>query len=129
MVDMRQVAKVYRTELVETHALRSLDLCLEVMRVDFRSIGCCKKRADLVGRPVEGGGFAFCRAVEDIDEGPAKIFGVGLECGPGHHGEEIGPDRFEGLDHCVASWEIACRYGGRSDGKAGKIEPGELIGE
>ena len=26
MLDMRQVAKVYRTELVETHALRSLDL-------------------------------------------------------------------------------------------------------
>ena len=26
MLDMRQVTKVYRTELVETHALRSLDL-------------------------------------------------------------------------------------------------------
>src|SRR3546814_3753959 len=26
MLDMRQVSKVYRTELVETHALRSLDL-------------------------------------------------------------------------------------------------------
>jgi len=28
MLDMRQVTKVYRTELVETHALRSLDLCV-----------------------------------------------------------------------------------------------------
>ena len=26
MLDMRQVTKVYRTELVETHALRALDL-------------------------------------------------------------------------------------------------------
>ncbi|HRF83089.1 MAG: ABC transporter ATP-binding protein [Proteobacteria bacterium] len=29
MLDMRQVSKVYRTELVETHALRSLDLQVE----------------------------------------------------------------------------------------------------
>ena len=29
MLDMRQVTKVYRTELVETHALRSLDLCVK----------------------------------------------------------------------------------------------------
>src|SRR5690606_16455425 len=29
MLDMRQVTKVYRTELVETHALRSLDLRVE----------------------------------------------------------------------------------------------------
>ena len=26
MLDMHQIAKVYRTELVETHALRALDL-------------------------------------------------------------------------------------------------------
>ena len=26
MLEMRQVSKVYRTELVETHALRALDL-------------------------------------------------------------------------------------------------------
>jgi putative ABC transport system ATP-binding protein len=29
MLDMRQVTKVYRTELVETHALRSLELCVK----------------------------------------------------------------------------------------------------
>ena len=29
MLDMRQVTKVYRTELVETHALRSLDLSVQ----------------------------------------------------------------------------------------------------
>ncbi len=99
------------------------------MGVDLGSIGRSNQRADLVGRPVKGSRFAFRRAVKDVDESPTEILGIGFKSGPGHHGEEIGPDRFEGLDDRLPDWEIACRYGSRSNREAGKIEPGELIGE
>ena len=53
--------------------------------------------------------IAFGGAVKDVDEGPAKILGVGFKSGPGHHGKKIGPDRFEGLDDRIPDREIACR--------------------
>ena len=67
--------------------------------------------------------------MKDVDEGPAKILGIGFKSGPGHHGKKIGPDRFEGLDNRLPDREIACRYGSRTDGEAGEIEPGELVGK
>ena len=90
-------------------ALRPLDLGLEFMGVDLGAIGRRNQRADLVGRPVKGRRFAFGGAVEDVDEGPAKIFGIGFERGAGDHGEKIGPDRFEGLDNRFPDREIAGR--------------------
>src|SRR3546814_3107712 len=59
-------------------ALRPLDLGFKFMGVDLGSIGGSNQRADLVGRPVDGSRFAFRRAVKDVDEGPAKILGVGF---------------------------------------------------
>ncbi len=105
----RDFAHLFERQHRALGALRPLDLGLEVMGVDLGSIDRSNQRADLVGRPVKGRRFAFGGPVKDVDEGPAKIFGVGFKRGPGHHGEKIGPDRFESLDDRLPDREIAGR--------------------
>ena len=74
MLDMRQVTKVYRTELVETHALRSLDL--HVGEGEFVAImgpsGCGKSTLlntlGTVDRPTSGSYLFGDRDLAALDE-------------------------------------------------------------
>ena len=98
-------------------ALCTLDLGFEFVGVDFGAIGGCDKRPNFVGGAVECGRFALGGAVEQVDEGPAKTLGVGLERGPGNEREEIGPDRFERLNDGFANRKITARNRGGTDRK------------
>lgn len=97
--------------------------------MDFGAVGRGKQRADLVARAIDLRGLASRRAVEEIDEAPGDVLGVGLECGIGEQGEQVRPDGREGL--------LARLFGGKvcfvercgSNRKAGQIESGKLGGE
>ena len=59
--------------------------------MDLRSVGTGEQGANFVARPVELGRLAAGGAVEEIDEAPGDILGIGFESGIGEHREEVRP--------------------------------------
>ena len=91
------------------------------------AIGSGQERSDFVGCAVDCGRFAGRGTVEDVDERPAEVLGIGLERSPRDHRKEIGPDRFESLYNRIVARKIIGGNRGRTNRKTGKIEAGKLV--
>ena len=65
--------------------------------MDFRTITAGEKKTDFIGGPINAFRFALRSAVEEVDEAPGKILGIGLKCGVGEQSEEIAPYPGESL--------------------------------
>jgi hypothetical protein len=127
-------ASGYLTHLFESEhspfgTLRTLNLGLEFMGVNFGSIGIGQERSDLVGCAVDYGRFAGRGTMEDVDERPTEVLGIGLQRSSRDHCKEIGPDRFESLDDRFVDRKIIGGHRGRTNRKTGKIEAGKLLGK
>ena len=85
----------------------------------FGAVGRCQQGADFIRGPVHQGRLAAGSAVEEVDEAPGEILGVGFERGIGEQREEIGPDRSERVSHGVLAREVGLVERGRRDREAG----------
>ena len=124
----------YLTHLFESEhgafgTLRTLNLGLKFMGMNFGSIGSGQERSDLIGCAVDCGRFAGRGTVKDVDERPAEVLGIGLQRSPRDHRKKIGPDRFESMDDRFVDRKIIGGNRGRTNRKTGKIEAGKLLGK
>ena len=81
-----------RTQPRALRALWAFDAGVQRRGVELRTIGTGEKIADLIGCPVDTFGFAGGSAVEEIDEAPGQILGIGFEGSIGKQREKIAPD-------------------------------------
>ena len=98
--------------------------------MDLGAVGRCDQAAYFVGGAVDLGGALGGGAVEQVDEAPGDLLGVGFKGRLRKDREQVRPDGVKDLLHSLVDRQVG-RGGGRCglDRKVAELELGELCGK